>query len=456
MVTRRKFFSGAGLAVAAGIAGRSALAALPDIVSTDSPDMQPPLMPPDGRPYHPVATLNGWSLPWRMRNGIKEFHLVAEPVVREIAPGMKANLWGYNGQSPGPTIEVVEGDRVRIFVTNRLPEHTSVHWHGQRLPNGMDGVAGLNQPSIKPGQTFVYEFVAQRAGTFMYHPHADETTQMAMGMMGFWVTHPKDPNFMRVDRDYVLLLNAYDISPGSFTPKVSTMLDFNLWTFNSRAYPGTAPMVARQGERVRIRVGNLTMTNHPIHIHGHEFEVVGTDGGWTPHGSRWPEVTTDIAVGQMRAIEFTAAAPGDWAFHCHKSHHTMNAMSHTLPNTLGVEQSDLADKLTSLIPGYMNMGGEMGGMSMHMPLPENTLPMMTGPGPYGDIEMGGMFTVMKIRTDIARGDYRDPGWYRAPAGSVAYLWTGEPPPAERVDTDQGGTDPTPPLHVHKPNGPMGH
>src|ERR1700678_3326432 len=193
MVTRRGFFSGAGIAVAAAAAGKAALAALPDIVSSDTARMQQPLPPPNGRPYRPVATLNGWTLPWRMRNGIKEFHLVAEPVVREVAPGMKANLWGYNGQSPGPTIEVVEGDRVRIFVTNRLSEATSIHWHGQRLPNGMDGVSWLNQPSIKAGQTFVYEFRAQRAGTFMYHPHADETTQMAMGMMGFWVTHPSDP-----------------------------------------------------------------------------------------------------------------------------------------------------------------------------------------------------------------------------------------------------------------------
>ena len=152
---------------------------------------QAPLQPPNGRPYNPVVTLNGWTLPWRMKNGVKEFHLVAEPVVREMAPGMKAHLWGYNGQSPGPTIEVVEGDRVRIFVTNKLPEHTTIHWHGQRLPNGMDGVGGLNQPQIPVGKTFVYEFVARRPGTFMYHPHADEMTQMAMGMMGFWVTHPR-------------------------------------------------------------------------------------------------------------------------------------------------------------------------------------------------------------------------------------------------------------------------
>jgi manganese oxidase len=426
MVTRRSLIGSMGAAFASAAVGKASLGGLPEIVTMDSPAMRPPLEPPNGRPYLPVATLNGWTLPWRMREGVKEFHLVAEPVEREIAPGMHAHLWGYNGQSPGPTIEVVEGDRVRIFVTNRLSEATSIHWHGQRLPNGMDGVSGLNQPSIQAGQTFVYEFRAQRAGTFMYHPHADETTQMAMGMMGFWVTHPSDPAAMKVDRDYVFLLNAYDISPGSYTPKVSTMLDFNLWTFNSRAFPGIDPMVARRGERVRIRVGNLTMTNHPIHLHGHEFEVVGTDGGWVPPSARWPEVTADIAVGQMRAIEFTADAPGDWAFHCHKSHHTMNAMGHAVPNTLGVDQDDLARKITALVPGYMGGHDTMG--DMQMPLPENTLPMMTGNGPYGNIEMGGMFTVVKIREGLARDDYRDPGWYRAPKDSVAYLWEGEGAP----------------------------
>jgi hypothetical protein len=194
-------------------------------------------------------------------------------------------------------------------------------------------------------------------------------------------------------------------------------------------------MVARLGERVRIRVGNLTMTNHPIHLHGHEFVVAGTDGGWTAPSSRWPEVTTDIAVGQMRALEFTAAAAGDWAFHCHKSHHTMNAMSHAVPTTLGVETADLARKITALVPDYMDTGGS-GSMSdmhmdMNMPLPPNTLPMMAGTGPHGGIEMGGMFTTVKIRSDLERGDYRDPGWYQAPQGSVAYLWEGETPPLER-------------------------
>jgi FtsP/CotA-like multicopper oxidase with cupredoxin domain len=434
MVTRRHLFSRAGAVAAAAAVGKASLAALPEIVASDTADMRPPLHPPNGRPYQPVATLNGWTLPWRMHNGVKEFHLVAEAVTREIAPGMKAHLWGYNGQSPGPTIEVVEGDRVRLFVTNRLPEPTSIHWHGQRLPNGMDGVSGLTQPSIKPGQTYVYEFTAQRSGTFMYHPHADDMTQMAMGMMGFWVTHPRAPHVMPVDRDYVFLLNAYDIDPGSYTPKVSTMLDFNLWTFNSRAYPGIDPMVARLGERVRIRVGNLTMTNHPMHLHGHEFVVTGTDGGWIPASARFPEVTTDIGVGQMKTLEFSATAPGDWVFHCHKSHHTMNAMGHAIPNTIGVEQRDLAEQITALVPNYMNMtgeGGTMGDMQMQMPLPPNTLPMMTGTGPHGSIEMGGMFTLVKIRADLARNDYRDPGWYKPPKGSVAYLWQGEEPPLSR-------------------------
>ncbi len=428
MVSRRDFFRGAGaVAVSSAVVSRVGAASLPEAVMMDKASTQPPLAPPNGRPYNPVVTLNGWTLPWRMKNGVKEFHLVAEPVVREIAPGMKANLWGYNGQSPGPTIEVVEGDRVRIFVTNKLPEHTSVHWHGQRLPNGMDGVTGLNQPGINPGKTFVYEFEAKRPGTFMYHPHADEMTQMAMGMMGFWITHPKDPKFQRVDRDFCFLLNSYDIEPGSATPKVNTMTDFNLWTFNSRAFPGVDPLVCAQNDRVRIRVGNLTMTNHPIHLHGHEFVVTGTDGGWTPPASRWPEVTTDVAVGQMRAIEFDATEPGDWAFHCHKSHHTMNAMGHDVPTLIGVDQSGVLDKIKKLVPDYMAMGDKgMADMGeMEMPLPDNTLPMMTGTGPYGGVGMGGMFTMLKVRKGLARNDYKDPGWYKQPPGTQAYEWKGD-------------------------------
>jgi len=435
MVSRRNFIGGASAAtaaVAAAAVSKVAMAALPEPALQTRPDTMPPLLPPSGRPYNPVVTLNGWTLPWRMNNGIKEFHLVAEPVVREMAPGFKAHLWGYNGQSPGPTIEVVEGDRVRIFVTNRLPEVTSVHWHGQRLPNGMDGVTGLTQPPIEPGKTFVYEFVAQRPGTFMYHPHADEMVQMAMGMMGFWVTHPKldargkHPLIDEVDRDFCFLLGSYDIDPGSYTPKVMTMLDFNLWAWNSRIFPGIDTLNVRLGDRVRVRVGNLTMTNHPIHLHGPEFTVTGTDGGPVPRAARWPEVTADVAVGQMRQIEFVASDEGDWAFHCHKSHHTMNAMGHGVPTMIGVDHREVVRKITRLVPDYMVMGerGMHDMTEMEMPLPDNTAPMMAGQGPFGAIGMGGMFSVLKVRKDQKPGDYSDPGWFKHPPASVAYEWTG--------------------------------
>jgi FtsP/CotA-like multicopper oxidase with cupredoxin domain len=451
MSNRRNFFKAAGaVALGATAVSRVGAASLPEAVIQTSPDMQPPLVPNTGRPYNPVATLNGWSLPWRMNNGVKEFHLVAEPVVREIAPGMKANLWGYNGSSPGPTIEAVEGDRVRIFVTNKLPEHTSVHWHGIQVPSGMDGVAGMTQPHIKPGKTFVYEFTLLRAGTHMYHPHADEMVQMAMGMMGLFIIHPKDPRQMRVDRDFAFVMASYDIEPGSATPRTAEMTDFNLWTWNSRTFPGIDPLVARTGDRVRIRIGNLTMTNHPIHMHGPHFQVTGTDGGWVPPSARWPEVTTDVAVGQMRAIEFDAIA-GDWAIHCHKSHHTMGPMGHSVPNMIGVDHRGVAERITKLVPDYMVMGdkgmADMG--AMEMPIPDNTLPMMTGTGPFGPIEMGGMFSVVKVRDDVKPGDYKDPGWYRHPQGALAYEYQGEVQAPARA---QGPTAESETLNVRKPSG----
>ncbi len=174
-----------------------------------------------------MVTLNGWTLPWRVpgRQGVPPGGRAGGA---GDGAGLEAHLWGYNGQSPGPTIEVVEGDQVRIFVTNRLPEHTSIHWHGQRLPSGMDGVSGLTQPRRSGrSQTFVYEFTAREKPAPSCTTPADEMTQMAMGMMGSWVTRPKGPHPMiaEVDRDFVFLLNAYDIEPGSYTPRIMTMLD---------------------------------------------------------------------------------------------------------------------------------------------------------------------------------------------------------------------------------------
>ena len=229
------------------------------------------------------------------------------------------------------------------------------------------------------------------------------------------------------------LLNAYDIEPGSYTPKIMTMLDFNLWSWNSRIFPGIDSLNVRLNDKVRIRIGNLTMTNHPIHLHGHEFQVTGTDGGPVPLSARWPEVTTDVAVGQMRQIEFIADEEGDWAFHCHKSHHTMNAMGHNVPTMIGVDHRGLAKKITELIPDYMVMGerGMVDMTEMEMPIPDNTVPMMTGEGPFGSVEMGGMFSVVKVRRDQQPNDYKNPGWFKHPKGTRAY----------RVQTKIEGTAP---------------
>ena len=376
--------------------------------------------------YTPVETPNCSTLPYKMKNGVKEFHLIAEPVVREFAPGMTVKCWGYNGQTPGPTIEAVEGDRLRLLVTNNLPEHTSIHWHGIFLPNGMDGVGGLTQPHIGPGETWVYEFTLQQHGTFMYHPHADEMVQLAVGMMGLFIIHPKNTQVPKIDRDFAIMLHQWAIHPGTYRPDPAVMLDFNIFTFNSKVFPATQHLVVKTGDRVRIRIANLSMDEHPIHIHGHAFNVTATDGGRIPEDGQWPETTILVPVGSTRDVEFIADAPGDWALHCHKSHHTMNPMGHTVPNMLGVNQKGLEEKIRELIPGYMAMGekgmAEMQAMSDHMAGPQNTLPMMMGKGPFGNIEMGGMFTVVKVRDHLASYD-KDPGWYRHPEGTVSYRLT---------------------------------
>jgi FtsP/CotA-like multicopper oxidase with cupredoxin domain len=366
--------------------------------------------------YVEVITPNGTTLPWTLDNGVKVYHLIAEKVKREFAPGLVVNCWGYNGQTPGPTIEAVEGDRVRIYVTNKLDAPTTVHWHGIILPNGMDGVSGLTQPSIKPGETFKYEFTLKQHGTFMYHPHFDEMTQIGMGMGGFFIVHPKDAPAQKVDRDFAIMLMEWFIPLGAATPDPTVMLDFNYFTFNSKVFPGTAPLVIKKGQRVRIRLANLSMDNHPIHLHGASFKITGRTGCCLPE-TQWEEDdTVDVPVGSTRDIEFVADEPGDWPLHCHKTHHTMSGMEHGLPNVLGVDLGDTAKKIEKLLPGYMEMGKNGMGDMMNMGGPPNTLPMST-PGPFGEIEMGGMFTVVKVREDIS--SYEDPGWYKHPEGTVA-------------------------------------
>ncbi len=382
-----------------------------------------------------VVTPNGSTLPLKLINGVKVGHLVAHEFDHELAPGLTIKAWGYNNSTPGPTIEVTQGDRVRLYVTNRLPEATTVHWHGVILPNGMDGVSGLTQKPIEPGETFLYEFTFKDAGTFMYHPHFDEMTQMALGMNGMIVVHPKSPRGPRVDRDFVLMAHEWLIHPGAARPDPNAMSDFNVLTFNSKAFPATAPLVMGVGERVRVRIGNLSpMDHHPIHLHGVSAELTWTDGGEVPLSARHPETTFLVPVGSVRVFEFVPREAGDWAMHCHMTHHVMNQMGHGFPVMVGADARRIDRRVQALVPGYMTMGHDgMGAMSaMNMKMPTNSIPMVGGKGPFASIDMGGMFTVLKVR---AKPDQEDgSGWYEHPKGTVADV-----APADRLRAD--GIDP---------------
>ena len=457
---RRALVSGAAAAAAgawlhqANASGAAAPAGAPD---------EPAAPGESGRDYNPVHTPNGQTLEWKLVDGVKVFHLVAHEFEHEFAPGLTAKVWGYNGRTPGPTIEVVEGDRVRFYVTNRLPAPTTVHWHGILLPNGMDGVSGMNQRPAEPGETLRYEFTVRQSGTNMYHSHFDEMTQQALGLVGMFVIHPRGvPPEKRPDRDFVLMTHEWRIDPGARRPDPNEMTDFNVLTFNGKCFPGTAPLVAKQGERVRIRIGNLSpMSHHPIHLHGYHFRVTETGGGHIAEAAQWPDATVLVPVGSTRAIEFVADAPGDWALHCHMSHHTMNQMGHGLPNMVGVDPSGLGEKVRPLLPGYMTMGhagmGGMGEHAAHMGVPENSIPMAGSPGPFAYIDMGGMFTVLKVRAEV--NGFEDPGWYEHPEGTVAGAATEEALRRDGIDVTRFGSDrrvPAPPAQLQSDEKRTGH
>ncbi len=271
----------------------------------------------------PVQVPDIPRLRWTMEGNVKVFHLVPEVVKWQLIPGKEIIGWGYNGSVPGPTIEVNEGDRVRIHVTNRLPEGTSMHWHGLEVPPAMDGVPFLNQPMIEPGQTFTYEFSIHQNGTFFYHSHM--AMQEMMGMIGFFIVHPKRAHAPKVDKDFGLILQEWALLPNNPIPNTLAM-EFNWLTINGRAGPHSTPMIVKQGERVRIRMVNLGMDHHPMHIHGNQFYVTGTEGGRIPETAWYPGNTVLVGVAQARDIEFDAVFVGDWMLHCHLPHHMMNQM----------------------------------------------------------------------------------------------------------------------------------
>ena len=330
-----------------------------------------------GEPPVPVEHPDIGKLPWKMVNGAKEFHLYARHMKREFLPDQWFDVWAYGGEPgakgehsmhgpkkdgpvpvpkkeepkdgkkgehtlpdmpgmpgmpgmkegsmPGPTIEVNEGDKVRIIVHNELPEPTSMHWHGIDVPNVMDGVIGLTQDAIPPGGMFTYEFELRQNGTFFYHTHV--AMQQALGMVGLFIIHPKAAWDPPVDRDFALILQEWAILPGASVTNTMSM-EFNIFTINGRAAPYITPMVVRLGDRVRIRLVNFSVIDHhPMHLHGMTFWVTGTEGGRMPESAWYPSNNVLVGVAQAREIEFVANNPGDWIMHCHMFHHMMNFMS---------------------------------------------------------------------------------------------------------------------------------
>ena len=271
----------------------------------------------------PVVSPDIPDMPWRLEAGVKVFDIRVEHVRSELVPGRALDGWGFNGSIPGPTIQVTEGDRVRLNVENRLPEPFSMHWHGLEIPVDMDGMPGISQDAIPPDGRFAYEFTLKQNGTCFYHSHM--AMQGMMGPIGLFIIHPRRPHTPRVDRDFGLVLQEWALLPNNTIPN-SLAMEFNWLTLNGKSGPATTPLIVKIGERVRIRMVNLGMDHHPMHMHGHQFFVTGTEGGRIRTSAVVPENTVLVGVGQARDIEFVADNPGDWHFHCHLPHHMMNQM----------------------------------------------------------------------------------------------------------------------------------
>src|ERR1700740_1012290 len=279
------------------------------------------------------------DLPHQMDGGVKVFHLAGEPVKRKIAPFKTIDVWGYNGSCPGPTIQVQQGDRVRVVFENRLPESTSLHWHGLEIPIEQDGVPYISQKPVAPGEKYVYEFTVHQEGTFFYHAHS--AMQEMMGQLGFFVAHPEKDYKPRVDHDYGLILQEWAVLPSNTVPNTAAM-EFNWLTFNGVSAPMATPLLARQGNRVRLRILNLGMDHHPVHLHGNQFVVTGTEGGRAPESTWYPMNTVLVGVAQARVVEFEAKYPGAWMIHCHLPHHMMNSMMDLLSDRQ-IETADTTD-----------------------------------------------------------------------------------------------------------------
>ncbi len=318
--TRRNFFQNAA-AFSAALLGLSdqLKAQAPPIVSAHAHHAHTE----DSSPGPAVITPDVPDLPFELDGDVKVFRLTSEVVKRKIAPFKTIDAWGYNGSCPGPTIQINQSDRVRVIFENRLPESTTVHWHGLEIPIEQDGVPWISQKPIPPGEKYTYEFTVHQEGTFFYHAHS--AMQEMQGQIGLFIAHPEKPYKPHVDHDYAIVLQEWAVLPSNTVPN-SAGMEFNWLTFNGVSAPAITPMIARLGSRVRLRIVNLGMDHHPIHLHGNQFVQTGTEGGRAPESSWYPMNTVLVGVAQARVVEFDARYPGSWMVHCHLPHHMMNSM----------------------------------------------------------------------------------------------------------------------------------
>ena len=275
----------------------------------------------------PVATenLGGQPLDYRLEDDVKVFDLQADPVLWNILDDVTVTAWAYNGTVPGPMIRVTEGDRVRINFTNNLPEPTTLHWHGLNVPNAMDGVPGVTQEAVQPGETFVYEFEARPVGTFMYHSHFDSDVQVSIGLYAPFIIDPAQPEMPTPDVDVTLMLSEWRVVDGVTYPAMPMAgSEPNYFTINGRAFPATESITVQRGQRVRLRLIGIGQFIHPMHLHGMPFEVVAIDGYPVPEGAGQMRDTLSVAPGERYDIEFVATEVGTWMFHCHILHHVTN------------------------------------------------------------------------------------------------------------------------------------
>ena len=273
------------------------------------------------------AAQGGAVLEPRIENGVKVFDLEASVIRWSILPGVEVEAFAYNKQVPGPTLRVTQGDRVRINVTNRLPESTTVHWHGLDVPNAMDGPAYVTQKPIEPGETFSYEYTVEQSGTYFYHTHDHVDRQQALGLYGALIIDPKNPaDAITADLEYTVQLQEWLKREGLTFPSMPMDGGFpNFFTINGKSYPATETINMKVGQLLKIRfVGSNTTAIHPMHIHGGPFQVVAVDGATLPQTARYTADTVNVGPGQRFDVLWRALRPGKWLLHCHIPHHTTN------------------------------------------------------------------------------------------------------------------------------------